>query len=65
MEQYEEVKTLCADPLVLVEQRLDFSNWVPDGFGTGDCLIVADEYFISSTLNTDLGFWLMQNIIHR
>lgn len=43
MEQYEEAKTLCADPLVLVEQRLDFSNWVPDGFGTGDCLIVADE----------------------
>ncbi len=43
MEQYEEAKTLCADPLILVEQRLDFSNWVPDGFGTGDCLIVADD----------------------
>lgn len=26
MEQYEEAKTLCADPLVLVDQRLDFSN---------------------------------------
>lgn len=29
--------------LVLIEQRLDFSCYVPDGFGTGDCLIVADK----------------------
>lgn len=29
--------------MVLVEQRLDFSRWVPEGFGTGDCLIVADK----------------------
>ena len=43
MEQYEEAKNLCADPLVLIEQRLDFSRWVRDGFGTGDCIIVADE----------------------
>src|SRR5699024_4348853 len=33
----------CKDPEVLVEQRLDFSRWVPNGFGTGDCLIVADK----------------------
>ena len=26
----------------MVEQHLDFSKWVPDGFGTGDCVIVAD-----------------------
>ena len=43
LEQLEEAKTLCADPLVLIEQRLDFSRYVPDGFGTGDCLIVADK----------------------
>ena len=43
MEQYQEAKTLCSDPQVLVEQRLDFSRWVPEGFGTGDCLIVADK----------------------
>lgn len=36
-------KTVCKDPLVLVEQHLDFSRWVPEGFGTGDCLIVADD----------------------
>ncbi len=43
MEQYEKAKQLCRDPQVLVEQRLDFSKWVPDGFGTGDCLIIADK----------------------
>lgn len=43
MEQLEEAKKLCKDPIVLVEQRLDFSKWVPEGFGTGDCLIVADD----------------------
>ena len=43
LEQLEEAKALCADPLVLIEQRLDFSCYVPDGFGTGDCLIVADK----------------------
>lgn len=31
------------DPVVMIEQRLDFSKYVPDGFGTGDCVIVADE----------------------
>ena len=31
-----------ADPLLMSEQRLDFSRWVPDGFGTGDALVVAD-----------------------
>ena len=36
-------KKKCSDPIVLVEQHLDFSQWVPDGFGTGDCVIVADE----------------------
>ena len=25
-----------------VEQRLDFSKWVPEGFGTGDFVIIAD-----------------------
>lgn len=28
------------DAVVLLEQRLDFSPWVPDGFGTGDCIII-------------------------
>lgn len=43
MEQLSEANTLCTDPLILVEQKLDFSQWVPQGFGTGDCIIVADD----------------------
>lgn len=41
-EQVEAAKQKCADPIVLVEQRLDFSEYVPEGFGTGDCVIVGD-----------------------
>lgn len=41
MEALAEAKTTCPDPQVLIEQKLDFSCYVPDGFGTGDCLIVA------------------------
>ena len=43
MEQVDEAKKLCNDPLVCVEQTLDFSRWVENGFGTGDCVIVADD----------------------
>lgn len=43
MEQYETTKQVCDDPVVLIEQRLDFSCYVPDGFGTGDCLIISDD----------------------
>ena len=38
-----EVISKYSDPIVMVEQRLDFSRYVPDGFGTGDCIIVADD----------------------
>lgn len=43
MEQIAKSKEHCPDPLVCVEQKLDYSNWVQDGFGTGDCVIVADD----------------------
>ena len=43
MEQYEAAKQVCEDPVILIEQRLDFSCYVPDGFGTGDCLIISDN----------------------
>lgn len=43
MEQVELARNFCNDPIILIEQRLDFSCYVPDGFGTGDCLIISDE----------------------
>ena len=42
LEQVEAAKQTCADPIVLIEQRVDFSHWVQDGFGTADCVIIAD-----------------------
>ena len=42
LEQKAEAEKTCKDPLVLVEQKLDFSRFVPGGFGTGDCLIITD-----------------------
>lgn len=42
-EQVAKAKEYCKDPIVLVEQQLDFSKWVPQGFGTGDAVIVSDD----------------------
>ena len=42
MEQVAAAKETCTDPVVMVEQRVDFSRWVEEGFGTADCIIIAD-----------------------
>lgn len=42
MELITQAKKDCTDPVVLIEQRLDYSKYVTDGFGTGDCVIIAD-----------------------
>lgn len=44
MDLYNTAKKSCKDPVVLIEQHLDFSCYVPDGFGTGDLLLVADKH---------------------
>lgn len=43
MEQLELARQSCTDALILIEQRLDFSCYVPQGFGTGDCIIIGDK----------------------
>lgn len=43
MEHYQLAKQTCKDPVVLIEQKLDFSCYVPDGFGTGDCILISDD----------------------
>lgn len=35
-------KEACADAVIETETRLDLTKWIPEGFGTADCLIVAD-----------------------
>lgn len=35
-------KVKSDDAVVLVEEQLDFNQYVPEGFGTGDCIIIQD-----------------------
>ncbi len=55
MEKLAAAKERCKDPMVMVEQHLDFSRWVPEGFGTGDCLIVADDTIVIIDYKYGLG----------
>jgi hypothetical protein len=43
-ELIEDARKRCKDPLVLLEQRLDFSNLVESGFGTDDFLLMENDY---------------------
>lgn len=42
MEQYNAALLTTSDALINLESRVDFSKWVPEGFGTGDTVIIAD-----------------------
>ena len=42
MQLYEEAKKSCNDPVLLVEQRIQYERFVKGGFGTADCIIIAD-----------------------
>lgn len=40
--RFAEAQQKTKDAVILLEERLDFSRWVPEGFGTGDVVIVSD-----------------------
>lgn len=40
-EKYLAAKKNSSDSFVMLEQKLDFSEWVPDGFGTGDVVLIS------------------------
>ncbi|WP_102400181.1 DUF2800 domain-containing protein [Haloimpatiens massiliensis] len=42
MEKVAEAEAKTPDALFKIEQKLNFSEWVPEGFGTGDFVIIAD-----------------------
>lgn len=42
MEKMSEAKSITEDAVFKVEQKLNFSNYVPEGFGTGDMVIISD-----------------------
>lgn len=43
LELLENVKKKCSDPLILIEQRIDYSKYAEGGIGTVDCVIVSDD----------------------
>lgn len=42
IETYHEALSKTEDAFISLEEKLDFSMYVPEGFGTGDCIIIAD-----------------------
>lgn len=42
IERYNSALQKTPDAILMLEQRLDFSKYVPDGFGTGDAVIIAE-----------------------
>ena len=41
-ERMAEAKSHCPDPRIYIEQQVDVSEYIPEGFGTTDCAIIAD-----------------------
>jgi hypothetical protein len=42
LEKVAEARARTPDAVINLEQRLDYSQWAPEGFGTGDMVIIAD-----------------------
>ena len=42
MEHLAEARAGTPDAVLLQEERVDFSRFVPEGFGTADCILIAD-----------------------
>lgn len=43
------------DPVLLIEERLDLTEWIPDGFGTGDAGIISADLLHSIDLKYGIG----------
>ena len=65
LELVEAARQACSDPVVLIEQRVDFSRWVESGFGTADCIIIADGILQVCATSTVAGSWLTRMRIPR
>lgn len=43
IEQYSAAKAHTKDAQIFLEQKLDMTDYVPEGYGTGDVVIIADD----------------------
>lgn len=41
-EQYAKAQAITPDAIIALETNLDMHTWLPEGFGTGDVMIIAD-----------------------
>lgn len=55
IEKYLSARKVSPDAKLMLEQRLDFSKWVPHGFGTGDAVVVSDAILDVSDLKYGKG----------
>lgn len=42
LERFAEAKATTPDAMLLLEERVDYSRYVPEGFGTSDAVLIAD-----------------------
>lgn len=42
LETMTEMQKAGADPIIYLEQELDLSDWIPEGFGTSDCILIGN-----------------------
>lgn len=42
-ERMAEAKSQCNDPRIFIEQRVSLEEYIPEAFGTADCLIITDD----------------------
>lgn len=43
IEKFNQARKQTPDAKLFIERHLDYSRWVPEGFGTGDAVIVSDN----------------------
>lgn len=43
-EKWLKLKESCPDAVVMIEAQIEYKDWAPEGFGTTDCLILADGF---------------------
>lgn len=41
-EQYRAAQTETPDAAILIEQKVDLTQWIPEAFGSNDCIIITD-----------------------
>lgn len=43
-DKWNKLKEKCPDATVMIEAQIKYAEWAPEGFGTADCLILADGF---------------------